>query len=60
MTVVSLTQKARELATLCQGEGYRSLEELLKASMADVVCPGICMSEDCDHIERYEKDSTEG
>jgi hypothetical protein len=58
--VLSLTHKAKKLVTLCEAEGYRSLADLLQASMSDVVCPAICMVEGCDHIEHYEKDQDEG
>jgi hypothetical protein len=60
MTVVALSQKTKKLVTLCEAEGFRSLDDLLRASMSDVVCPAICMVEGCDHIERYEKDQEEG
>jgi hypothetical protein len=58
--MIVLTEKAKKLVKICEAEGYRSLDELLTASMPDAVCPGICMVEGCDHIEHYEKDSEEG
>jgi hypothetical protein len=53
------SKRAAKLAILCRAEGYDKLIDLLTASMADTVCPGICMVDGCDHIEHYEKDSEE-
>ena len=54
------SKTAAKLAILCKAEGFNELIDLLTASMADSVCPGICMEDGCDHIEHYEKDSEEG
>jgi hypothetical protein len=33
---------------------------VLKASLADSICPDICTAEGCDHIVHMEKDQDEG
>ena len=60
MSTVALSNKAAKLMTLCDLEGFKSLNDLLKAAAADSVCPAICMTEGCDHIAKYEKDQDEG
>jgi hypothetical protein len=57
---IKLSTKARKLVALCASEGFKSLDELLQSSMIGNVSPAICMHEDCDHLERMEKDLEEG
>lgn len=55
-----LTTKAKKLLTLCQAEGFETLEDLCAASSGDDGCPAICMTEGCDHVARMEGDQREG
>jgi hypothetical protein len=38
---------------LCDLEGYKRLNDLLKASVTDSICPAICMTEGCDYTIGY-------
>ena len=59
MTLV-LTEKAKKLMRLCEIAGYNSLSDLLASKRFDRVCPAICMTEGCDHVEEIEKDQGGG
>jgi hypothetical protein len=39
---------------LCDLEGYKRLDDLLKASATDSICPAICMTEGCDYTTEME------
>ena len=58
MKALSLEQQ--KLATLCNIEGYTSLDELLEACALDSVSPAICMSEGCDYSCEMEPDQDQG
>lgn len=60
MSTIALSNKAAKLMKLCDLEGYKRLENLLKASMGDSLCPAICMTEGCDHTTEMEKDQDAG
>jgi hypothetical protein len=59
MTIV-LSNKAAKLMKLCDLEGFKSLEDLLRIAVTDSVCPAICMTEGCDHTTEMEPDQDEG
>jgi hypothetical protein len=60
MSRIVLSSKAAKLMKLCDLEGYKRLDDFLKASVADSVCPAICMTEGCDHTTEMEKDQDAG
>jgi formate dehydrogenase maturation protein FdhE len=60
MSIIVLSHKAVKLMTLCDLEGFDSLEDLLQAAAADSVCPAICMTEGCDHTAEVEPDQNQG
>jgi hypothetical protein len=60
MPKIALSQKAAKLMKLCDLEGYKRLDDLLKASVIDSVCPAICMTEGCDHTAEMEPDQEAG
>jgi hypothetical protein len=57
MSTIALTKKAVRLLELCEAEGFTTLDELVKFSMSDSVCPAICM--ECAHTAEMEKDQRE-
>jgi len=59
MSIV-LSNKAAKLMKLCDLEGFKRLEDLLKVSMTDNICPAICMTEGCDHTTEMESDQDAG
>jgi hypothetical protein len=60
-TIVVLSRKAVKLMTLCDLEGFNSLDDLLLAvALKDSVCPAICMTEGCDHTAQMEPDQDQG
>jgi len=60
MSTIALSNKAAKLMTLCDAEGFKSLDDLLALSVTDSVCPAICMMEGCDHVTEMESDQDEG
>jgi hypothetical protein len=56
MSTFALSQKAIKLMTLCDLEGFDSLDDLVLA----VACPAICMTEGCDHIADVEPVQDQG
>ena len=58
--MMALTQKATKLLTLLKSSGYESLEDFVKVSTADNMCPAICMAEGCDYVTEMESDQDEG
>jgi hypothetical protein len=59
MSIV-LSTKAAKLMKLCDLEGFKRLDDLLKASAFDSICPAICMTEGCDHTTEMEPDQDAG
>ena len=49
MSSIALSHKAQKLMKLCDIEGFEIVEDFLFSSIADSICPAICMSEGCDH-----------
>jgi hypothetical protein len=60
MSTIALSHKAAKLMTLCDREGFKSLNALLKASGSDSICPAICMTEGCDYTTEMESDQDAG
>jgi hypothetical protein len=60
MSTIALSNKAAKLMKLCELEGFKRLDDLIKASFSDSVCPAICMTEGCDHTTDMEKDQDAG
>jgi hypothetical protein len=60
MSTIVLSNKAAKLMKLCDLEGFKSLDDLLKVSMTDNICPAICMTEGCDHTTEMESDQDKG
>lgn len=59
MSIV-LSTKGSKLMKVCEAEGFATIEDLLRLSVTDSVCPAICMTEGCDHISQMESDQEEG
>jgi hypothetical protein len=60
MSTIVLSNKAAKLMRLCEIEGFRTIEEILFASITDSVCPAICMTEGCDYTTEMEPDQDQG
>jgi hypothetical protein len=60
MSTMALSHKAAKLMKLCDLEGYKRLDNLLKASVTDSICPAICMTEGCGHTTEMESDQDAG
>jgi hypothetical protein len=60
MSTIALSHKSAKLMKLCDLEGFKRLEDLLKISITDNVCPAICMTEGCDHTTEMESDQDAG
>jgi hypothetical protein len=58
MTVV-LSNEGAKLMKLCDLEGFKTLDDLLKVATTDSVCPAICVTEGCDHTTEMEPDQEE-
>ena len=55
-----LSNKSTKLMKLCEMEGFKTLDQLLKYATGDSVCPSICTTEGCDHTAEMEPDQEEG
>ena len=60
MFTIVLSIKGAKLMKLCEAEDVESLDDLLAMSIADSVCPAICMTEGCDYTTEMEPDQEEG
>ena len=60
MSTIALSNKTAKLMRLCEIEGFRTIEEILFASITDSVCPAICMTEGCDYTAEMESDQEQG
>ena len=60
MSTIVLSNNAAKLMRLCEIEGFRTIEEILFASITDSVCPAICMTEGCDYTAEMEPDQDQG
>jgi hypothetical protein len=45
---------------LCEAEGFKTFDGLLRYVGSDDLCPAICMTEGCDHTTETKPDETEG
>jgi hypothetical protein len=57
---IALSHKTMKLKKLCELEGFKSLEQLLKHAIGDSVCPAICMVDGCDYTTEMEPDQAHG
>ncbi len=60
MSTVVLSNKATKLMKLCEMEGFKTLDQLLRHVATDSVCPAICMTEGCDYTTEIEPDQDRG
>jgi Protein of unknown function (DUF3768) len=60
MSDIVLSIKASKLMTVCEAEGFATIDDLIALSVADSVCPAICMTEGCDHVASLESDQDKG
>ena len=60
MSAIVLSMKASKLMRVCEVEGFATIDDLIALSVADSVCPAICMTEGCNHIEAMESDQEKG
>lgn len=60
MSSIALSHKAAKLMKLCDLEGFGRIDDLLKISIVDSVCPAICMTEGCDYTTEMESDQDAG
>jgi len=60
MAALSRPQRAGKLKKLCEIEGYDDPLKLFEASIADSVCPAICVAEGCDYTCDMEPDQDRG
>lgn len=60
MSTIVLSNKAAKLLKLCEMEGFKTLDQLLRQAATDSVCPAICMMEGCDHTTEMEPDQDHG
>lgn len=58
MSDIVLTRKGERLVQLCEASGFRTIEDLLRGSLRDAVCPAICM--ECGATAELEKDQRHG
>ncbi len=60
MSTIVLSNKAAKLMKLCEMEGFKILDQLLRQTATDSICPAICMTEGCDHTTEMEPDQAHG
>jgi hypothetical protein len=60
MSAIVLSNNGSKLMKVCEAEGFATIDDLIALSVADSVCPAICMAEGCDHIAPMESDQEEG
>ena len=60
MSDIVLSIKASKLMKVCEAEGFATVDDLIALSVADSVCPAICMMERCDHVAPMESDQENG
>ena len=60
MSDIVLSIRGSKLVKVCEAEGFVTVDDLIALSVADSVCPAICMTEGCDHIEPMECDQEDG
>ena len=55
-----LSTKSAKLMKLCEAEGFKTFDQLLRHVGGDSLCPAICMTEGCDHTTEMEPDQDQG
>ncbi len=60
MSTIVRSMKASKLMKVCEAEGFATIDDLIALSVADSVCPAICMMERCDHVAPMESDQEIG
>ena len=60
MSTIVLSTKGSKLMRVCEAEGFATADDLKRLSVADSVCPAICMTEGCDFIAPMESDQEAG
>jgi hypothetical protein len=60
MSNIVLSVKAAKLMTVCEAEGFATIDDLFVLLVTDSLCPAICMTEKCNHIAQLESDQREG
>src|ERR1051326_9121705 len=50
MSAIVLSEKGAKLMKLCDVQGLKGFDDLMAISVADSLCPAICMTEGCDHV----------
>jgi hypothetical protein len=60
MSAIVLSNKASKLIKVCEAEGFATIDDLVALTVADSMCPAICMTEGCDYIAPMESDQEEG
>lgn len=60
MSTIVLSNKGAKLMKLCEMEGFKTFDQLLRHVGTDNVCPAICMTEGCNHTTEMEPDQDSG
>jgi hypothetical protein len=60
MSAIVLSNKASKLIKVCEAEGFATIDDLVALTVADSMCPAICMTEGCDYVAPMESDQEEG
>ena len=60
MSTIVISNKGAKLMKLCEMEGFKTLNQMLRRAAADSVCPAICMTEGCNHTTEMEPDQDHG
>jgi len=60
MSAIVLSIRGSKLVKVCEAEGFATVDDLIALSVADSVCPAICMMERCDHVAPMESDQENG
>jgi hypothetical protein len=58
--VLSREDRQQKLRTLCEIEGFATIEELLEAASYDSVNPAICINPGCEYTAEMEPDQDGG
>jgi hypothetical protein len=61
MSTIVLSNRGAKLMKLCEMEGFKTFDQLLRqAAATDSPCPAICMTEGCDHTTETEPHQDHG
>lgn len=58
MSDIVLTRKGERLVPLCEASDFKTIEDLLRGSLRDSICPAIYM--ECGATAQLEKDQRQG